>query len=194
MSRKNECKELPPVDLLREVFDYNPETGVLTWSHRRPASHFQSIARYKQYMSSTAGKEAGCKHVKKSGKRFYMQVHVANANTENRILMVHRICAALLGLPVTKDVLVDHKDGDIWNHKADNLRVATHSQSSMNCKPHADRKSLLPKGVWKNNRGGGYSARLCLGSYPTPELAYEAVCRAARLFHGEFSSYERNKS
>ncbi len=194
MSRSNECKELPPIEFLRECFDYEPDTGVLRWKKARPRDHFQTESKWKQYMTQRAGKEAGCKHLKKNGKKAYIQVGMYNISsrwTAKSMLLVHRVCAALVGLPVTKDVLVDHRDGDVWNHKKDNLRIANHSQSSMNCREHSDRKSTLPRGVVPNNRGGGYSARISLGTFRTPELAYEAICKAARLFHGEFSSYER---
>lgn len=188
--RMNESKELPPVEYLRECFDYDPETGILSWSKSRPSSHFRTTARWKQYMSQTAGKPAGCKHIKKNGSKWYMQVHVSNVvdrDSANSILMVHRICALLGGLPVTKDVLIDHKNGDIWDQRLSNLRVASYSDNARNCRAHSDKKGTLPRGVFKNHRGGGFSARISLGTFATPELAYEAVCKAARLYHGEFA-------
>jgi hypothetical protein len=193
MIRPNECKELPPVEYLRQCFDYNPETGSLTWRRDRPREHFLTQARWKQFQTQRAGKEAGCRSRNKAGKKLYVQTHLSNLRGRTIVgsmLMVHRICAAMGGHPVTKDVVVDHKNGDVWDHRLANLRVATFSQSSMNCRVHSDKKGTLPRGVFKNKRGGTYSARIWLGSFPTPELAYEAVCKAARLFHGEFSSYD----
>lgn len=192
MERRNKCKEMPPVEYLRECFDYDPESGILKWSMSRPKGHFRTESKWKSYMTMCSGKEAGCEHIKKDGKPFYMQVHVSNVvdrESTNSILMVHRICALMGGKPVTKDVLIDHKDGNIWNNRIENLRVATYSQNSMNAARHSDRKTDLPSGVSKNKRGGGYMAKIALGTFRTPELAHEAVCKAKQLFHGEFARF-----
>ncbi len=103
--------------------------------------------------------------------------------------MVHRIIMALCGESVTPDVFVDHANCDPWDNRMVNLRIATPSQNSMNVSRHRDRKTDLPSGVSKNKRGGGFMAKISLGTFRTPELAHEAVCKAKQLFHGQFSRF-----
>ena len=48
---------LPPLEFLRECFDYDPETGAFRW-RRRPARHFSDPDTAQQWNARYAGTEA----------------------------------------------------------------------------------------------------------------------------------------
>ena len=89
-------------------------------------------------------------------------------------------------------VLVDHKDGDGFNNRRDNLRFATASLNNANMV--ASRRSRLGlKGVSTNKRGR-YEARiekgelkLFIGTFDTPEEASAAYFGAARVLWGDYA-------
>jgi len=101
----------------------------------------------------------------------------------------------VLSLPRGNGLYVDHINGDGLDNRKCNLRVANHSQNHMNERLRCDNKSGF-KGVTRITRGGWQATitaagkTLYLGSFATPEAAYEARCAAAARYHGEFS---RNK-
>lgn len=186
---KNKTKSLPDISYLKECFRYDPEEGVLIWLNR-PARHFSSEARAARWNRDYAGKPAGCKHTMKNGKKQYMQVRLRGQGSGCEAFLVHRIIAAMMGSNITNDFMVDHIDGDVWNHKWSNLRLATASENSRNCKPHADKKSKYPRGVYQQKGRRGFFARISLGCFKTPELAHEAYCRVAKMLHGEFARFD----
>ena len=98
-------------------------------------------------------------------------------------------------LEAGQGTIVDHINGDIRDNRRANLRFATHSESMCN------------RGMAKNNRSGfkGVSVdkRKCqwryratikcegkkynLGTFATPEEAYEAYKKASQELHGQFA-------
>lgn len=90
------------------------------------------------------------------------------------------------------DLHVDHIDGNIYNNRFSNLRLATYSQNQANSTCNRDGRSL-PRGVYK--RGARYRAQIkydgklhCLGSYDTPEQAFDAWSQKAKELWGEFAT------
>ena len=69
---------------LRARFDYDPESGVLTW-RVRPVAHFASPAAAKRWNTRVAGAVAGSPHVKG-----YRKIQIGS-----RLYLVHRIAWAL---------------------------------------------------------------------------------------------------
>lgn len=166
--RSNARKMLPPTEFLKGIFDYSKKTGDLTWKDGRRAGYF-------------------CKKIS-DGRKLYAQVQI-QFEGRKRLIMVHRVCFVLGGGVDQLIGMIDHANGDIWDNRWSNLRFATPSQNSVNCRRHKDRKHMLPLGVKKNKRGGGYLARVTIGTFRTPELAGEAVRKAYKLFHGEFARF-----
>jgi hypothetical protein len=159
---------------LREVLDYDPETGVLSW-------------RLRLSPRCKIGQPAG---VVKQG---YRKISIDGKNyTASHLAWFHFYGVAPEGI-------VDHKDLDRDNNRIDNLREATHSQNSQN-QGRNSQNSTGFKGVAVNNQKytrAKYRSsirinkkRIFLGLFHTPEEAYEAYCQAAAKYHGAFARVE----
>lgn len=175
----------PTLSYLRECFDYNPETGVLTWRHR-PITHFRTKRACSIWNSRNAGKHAGSP----------MPLGCLRVSVNDADYYVHRVAFALHHSLEMAQVpaLVDHKDCDQANNRAANLRSATKAQNGQNRGAQRSNtsgyKGVYFHKVWKrwsaqidNNR-----KRRTLGYFDTPEEAYEAYCAAAKALHGEFAN------
>lgn len=110
----------------------------------------------------------------------------------NRKLRMHREVLGLgLGNQGYNTTVVDHIDGNKLNNQRDNLRVVTNQQNQWN-QSLLSKSSSGYKGVrYKSqNTNNPYQAVIkidckdvCLGSFPTPELAYIAYLEAKLKYH-----------
>jgi hypothetical protein len=154
---------------VRELFDYDASTGELRWRGGR-----------------RAGGIAGM--VNKAG---YRVVWGRGGKESRKMFLAHRlIWLWVYGEWPTK---IDHISGDKADNRLANLRQATNSGNSANSRLQARSKSGF-KGVWRHGPGWAASIRKDnvtrhLGTFPTPELAYAAYCRAADSLHGEFARF-----
>lgn len=101
---------LPATEELKKLFNYDPETGSLTWAlNRGPARQ---------------GKEAGALH----GSRGYGRVCI-----NGRPYLKHRIIWAwFYGEDPGPDWQIDHINGDTCDNRILNLRKATESEQKHN--------------------------------------------------------------
>lgn len=77
----------PKQEYLKECFDYDPNTGNLTWKHR-PLSHFKTEAAFKRWNQMFPGKIAGYKNKsKQNDDLFYLTVTL-----DNKIRKAHVLC------------------------------------------------------------------------------------------------------
>lgn len=168
---------LPPQSYLRECFDYDPETGVLTWK-ARPRRHFISDREWKRFNSRHAAKTAG--HFGAWGREVAL---------DTIGYKVHRIIWKLM----TSDEPareVDHVNRDATDNRWTNLRLATPSENARNRRTRSDSLTGF-KGVWES-RGRFYvrialgKSRVRLGGFSTAEEAHAAYCDAAKRLHGTF--------
>ena len=89
---------------------------------------------------------------------------------------------------------IDHKDKNKLNNAIDNLRCASHSNNQMNQSKRRDNTSGYKGVSWHKDtkkwraRIRVNTQRIELGSYDTKEEAYEAYCKAAIQYHGDFAS------
>ena len=171
-------KILPPVDYLRECFDYDPEIGELRW-RVRPRGHFLTTEAWRMFNAQFSGKRAGStargnrRSVRCDGVRY----------------LVCRIATKMMtGSDPPRTV--DHHDCDSANDRWENLRPATMREQQWNQGLRRTNTSGL-RGVSRN--GSGWRARinkngvyLDLGTYSTPEEASAAYEAEARKLHGEF--------
>lgn len=174
---------VPTLEYLHECFDYDPETGVLTW-RARPQAHFKTEHGSRGWNTRYAGKVAGS-----PTSWGYLNVTVCNVRYRN-----HRIAFAMYNHIELADMdfEVDHKDVDLKNNRGENLRSATRSQNNRNQRKRSNNASGF-KGVFLH-KGRGYRALIMaagkrhhLGYFPTPELAGAAYAQAAERLHGEFA-------
>ena len=166
-------KLLPPVDYLRECFDYNPDSGVIQW-RTRPREHFSSDVAYSNHYFNFAGREIT--HVDPHG---YLNLTLD---------YVHYRAARVIWKMITEEEpprIVDHADLNKLNNKWSNLRAATPSQSLRNRtrKPKATGpRGVTPSGKkWRASIHGRY-----IGTFITAEEASTAYEKAACELHGEF--------
>jgi len=173
---------LPSQEYLRECFDYDPKTGILTW-RTRPSHHFKQTVRnpHKIWNAQFPGREAG--KTSTDGHRI--------VGIENRYYKVARIVFKLM--TGREPHHIDHRDRNPLNNRWNNLRAATQNQNCANTGVRSHNKIRL-KGVYQLP-GGTYRAKISinkksihLGCFPTAEEAHAAYLVAAQAQWGEFAS------
>ena len=125
-----------------------------------------------------------------NGLSFYAIAKVIGSNGKRVATMLHRLL-----MNAGDDDIIDHINGNPLDNRRCNLRFSTKAQNCRNAKVRVDNSSGY-KGVCKHKSDGKWYAaisaggvRTHLGSFPTPELAYEAYCKAALELHGEFANF-----
>lgn len=152
---------------LKEVLNYDPETGLFTWIKKRG------------HKKNTAG-----------GKRLgYISIGVGF-----RLYQAHRL--AWLYMTGEWPKFLDHIDGDRSNNRFSNLRIATASQNAANAKRSATNTSGF-KGVTWHKGAKKWMAQIVvreerkyLGLFDRVEDAHQAYVSAAREGFGEFARAE----
>lgn len=159
-------------DRLKELFDYDQITGILTWKYTRGG-------RVKGTVAGTKRKDG------------YIVICI-----EKRFYLAHRIAwVCVTGeLPVR---LIDHINGDPSDNRICNLREATDAQNSANAKIQSNNSSGI-KGVCFNKSKNKWMARIDinrrtvhLGYFVDKEEAGEFYDLVARTVRGEFHSNTR---
>ncbi len=155
------------LERLREVLNYDRETGVFTWKIAK-ASHVQ------------AGARAGT--VTKYG---YRAISV-----DGHRALAHRLAWFYMH-GVWPVEYIDHKNGNRDDNTERNLREATNSQNVANQDGHKDSSTGL-RGIYKN--GNRWAATVMknrtkywVGNFETPEEAHAAYLVAAKSLFGEFA-------
>jgi hypothetical protein len=104
----------------------------------------------------------------------------------------------VIGRALTKAEYVDHINGNGFDCRRSNLRIATPSQSNANRPIHSNCKSGY-KGVYRRKIRGVETQqwvaliaidrrKMYLGLFDSPAEASEAYNEAARKLHGEFAT------
>lgn len=156
---------------IRELLDYDPETGVFVWKTKRRGK-------------GTIGKPVGFVHP-----NGYLRICV-----DYRLYMAHHLAWLFIhGELPTKQI--DHIDGDRLNNRASNLRLCNHAQNAGNRKVHRNSKTGV-KGVSLIRSTGRFGAwikvdgkSINLGSFQTIEEAGAAYRRKAEEAYGAFASH-----
>lgn len=122
-----------PVDVLREILDYDPSTGVMTWKHRPLISDHWTVNGAKSFNTQFAGKVAGFQKPVKN--RDYVRVEMKLPNGKNYVQ--HRVIWAWM-TGAWPESLVDHIDQDPLNNRWDNLRSADYHDNQQNVRLRSD--------------------------------------------------------
>lgn len=154
-------------DRLRELLDYDPETGVFTWRVSRSNVHAGTTA-------GSAHRVMGYRLIRVDGHK-YMAHRLAWLYTTGR-------------WPLGE---IDHINRDGLDNRIVNLRDASRSQNAGNQKRRTTNTSGLKgasplRGKWQGKicvRG----EQIYLGLFDTPEAAHAAYCAAAEKHFGEFA-------
>lgn len=168
-------------ETLRELFDYDPDTGVLT--HRPRSVGWFSADRFASAWNARfAGKVAGS-----VGGKGYCQV-----NVQGRVMQAHRVAWVIMTGEVPDEI--DHINGDKSDNRFANLRAVSHQENGRNLK-RARNNSSGVTGVGWNKRFGKWQARIkvagrskSLGYFDSLTRAKEAR-RIAEKVHGYHANH-----
>jgi len=160
------------VERLRELLDYDPTTGILTWKVRRGGK-------------ARAGSRGGGRHSKG-----YLQISIDGVRH-----FAHRLAWAIHhGAMPPRGIQVDHMDGNPANNRIDNLRLATHAENQRNRQNLGRRNSSGSTGVAWYIRDQKWRARIKvngktihLGLFTNKQDAIEARRLAEAKHFGEFA-------
>lgn len=165
----------PTADRVREIYDYNPITGL-----------FKRKVRTSNRIK--IGQIAGTENA-----QGYILLTVDSIR-----YLAHRIAWLYVHGEMPGD-MIDHINGNRSDNRIDNLRQANNAENLRNRGKTASNKSGF-KGVsfdkrtqkWMARIGVGYQARF-LGRFDTPEAAHTAYVDAAQKLHGEFANAGRQQ-
>ena len=170
-----------------EYLECDHVTGVLTWKER-PMHHFASYRTWAWWKARFTGRKAGTKQANKNGIPNLIVVQF-----DRRHYASHRIVWEMVHGPIPDGMQVDHRDGNPFNNRLDNLRLATQAQNQWN-KAIFKSNTTGFKGVYLDKSSGKFRAQIrangkseYLGSFLTAEAAGIAYSTAAERLHGEFA-------
>lgn len=157
---------------IKEVINYNHETGVLTWK-------VSGAGRFKR-----AGMEVGSRT-----KKGYLAVCLNGV-----MYQAHRIAYAIYTGEDIDGVQIDHINGNKSDNRIENLRKCSNSQNQMNRSSKKKDESKEKNVHWCNSKSrwvvkirvAGKS--IYIGSYSDVDDAACAARNARDKYHGEFSS------
>lgn len=174
---KTAPKPLPDLEVLNELFSYDPETGELRWKVGKINKHGRQ-----REVGSIAGKPNSLG---------YSKVRVNKG-----VFGVHRIAWKMHYGTDPGRMQVDHKNMNPSDNRISNLRLASIVQNRRNTKVGKTNTSgykgvsfVKPTGKWKAYLT--YNGELVtFGEYDTAEEANEVICAAREALHGEFARHE----
>lgn len=130
---------------VREILDYDPRTGALTWRQRADMP--------KQWNTRFAGKRAGCERRDKRWRTPYRQIRIDGRNyLEHRVIWLH-----YYGHWPRGDI--DHIDGNGLNNAIANLRDVDRSANMRNARRKLNNTSGV-NGVYWDKRSGKWHAQI----------------------------------
>lgn len=157
------------LERLRQLVDYNPETGVFTWKE-------------KTGKKVRVGHEVGSVH-----SQGYIEAMI-----DRKRWFLHRLAWFYVHGEVPPQQ-IDHINGNRADNRIGNLRVASQQQNSGNMRIRSSNQSGL-KGVYWRKDLNRWSASIHvnyktknLGLFETKEDAHAAYMRAAAKTFGEFA-------
>jgi hypothetical protein len=140
-------------EIVRELLDYDPETGVLTW-RTRSREWFASERSWKGWNNRYAWKTAGS--VNKSTRGYPMlQIKVLG-----KLYIASRLVFLSMGRPLPAQV--DHINGDSLYNRWSNLRASNNTENHKNQSMRRNNKSGVTGVSW-DKRDEKWQAGVALG-------------------------------
>ena len=169
-----------------DIFHYNQSTGELTWKKRDGAQH--DVAAFNKRF---AGKVAGVMAYA-SPDKYRARGIVIRYRPIGKDLYAHRIVWEMHNGPIPQGMMIDHVNGNAFDNRLSNIRLATHTQNMHNA-GISKRNNSGVKGVHYDKTRDLWVADLRvnnkrhrLGRFATKGLAAVARAKAALRYHGEF--------
>jgi hypothetical protein len=180
--RCNTAKPLP-IQMVLDSLEYDPNSpSGLRWKNR-PSNHFVSESARKTWNTAHAGKSAGAIS---QGK--YWQVMINKVNYQG-----HRLVWCVFYKSDPRESLIDHINGNGFDNRIGNLRLATSSQNLRN-KRKTDKNTSGFVGVTWDKLHQKWIAQIAvhrknirIGSFACATEAHLARKAAEARYHGEFS-------
>lgn len=108
---------------LRELFNYDQETGLLIW-RERPPSDFKNVAAHNSFVTRCQGRPAG--HIDGLGYRIIRIGH--DGYKAHRLIWLYVVGE----WPAYPQFEIDHLNGDRSDNRIQNLRKVTKSENQRN--------------------------------------------------------------
>lgn len=186
-------RQLPSIDLLRQILRYEPDTGKLFW-RERPVGFFQP-SDYAGVGERSADWSAAKWNTRHAGREAFIS-RVGRGYLAGKVMGVklnaHRVIWALVHgeWPVHE---IDHINCDKTDNRISNLRLATASENARNRPTYSNNSSGF-KGVSWNRQAMKWTAgirldgkRKHLGYFDGVEDAALAYAEAAAMHYGSFA-------
>lgn len=182
------AKPLPSQEVLRQLLDYDPETGVLRWKERGP-EWFKSSWMADRWNARYAGQPAFTAY--DDGCGYYRGTLFGKSYFAHRIII-----KMMVG---EEPPMVDHQDGDGSNNTWGNLVSATYATNVRNRAIVANNTSGTMGVAW-HKRAGKWEVSIngkYLGLFSNLDAAVAARKNAEREYgfhenHGRQSRRQRN--
>lgn len=166
-----------------QYFTYDESAGNLIWKPRPVVDRHS-----KTWNSNYAGEVAGHEQGVGAGMARYVRVNT-------KMYRAHRIIWEMFNEPIPDGMVIDHINGNYFDNRLHNLRLATKSQNGMN-RPHPRHNKYGLKGVsWCPERDM-FLARIKTGDgrvrskrCKTKGEAAVAYAKMSLMYHGKFSPY-----
>ncbi len=174
------------IALLREVLEYDPETGIMIWRKRGEHMFRDGAQSAKHACGRWNSRYAGTRAFTAKNAHDYLHGSIFGSD-----FLAHRVAFAIEN-GVWPNGEIDHIDGDRSNNSIGNLRVATRLQNTKNTKRRSDNSSGS-KGVYMARNGRSFYAQITsslekihLGTFGCKTAASVAYAVHSRRLHGDF--------
>jgi len=139
-------KPIPSAEVLREILDYNPETGELTWK-RRSAKHYTST---KTHTAEALAAQFNAHYAGKPALSTIDNVGYPSGRLFNSQVRAHRVIWKMVyGYDAN---IIDHKNRDTKDNRINNLRNVCKSYNSINRNPPAHNTTGVVGISWDSTR------------------------------------------